>query len=849
MSSNLPPLRPPPRPHSPSGHRSQSSQSQSSVRSDESGLSTTSTESGSVPPPPVLKRPPYPQHPDGARPNTAGGGPLPSQSTSSIHSVPRLPYRSSVDVPSRTQSPKMPGAPLGHRARQHSQGFFEPSLPHASQSVLSASQIAAQAAMHNSPPAPPAANERKRSYPGLAPINTTGHTQRQPSTDKTPQVSSGGPLPYSNGTLGGNRLAAASAANAAFPSGRSPLPSPNSLGPQTMQPPPPVPPLDKEPKSKSSKMKLFSKPKNISLSKEREGKVPPAASSPSKASLSSNLLRSGFANASSTSLVDPPSGASSLYSSVNASTSTLVPGTTDKDKRHHFLSRQKHKLKDEPSQLALSSAHSNSQPTNPDKPQPLYSFTPDSPGPNSFSKSMSGFDLRHGGRALREKKKEEKAAAAAAKLDLAPTISNTSLTASTDPHVTPGHQYDASMGPPSGPPTGVFSYGTEATPQTSVHAFSSIGAQMGLPGLGPDDAWPLLKARLLNIFSGEDLRTPIEDFNMLVNVHIRRCIQRRSPLVLIEDVRELLRTGFTSLSQTLRGVPEDRLVTKLVDMWSNVYGTVMPFLQAVFLPLDLEFKGRGMIMSVREAQDFWGAMPESLKSDERPSSAGGTTRLPTLGEELDVRRLTLISFRDTIILPRHESFVNIFSRLSLDSINAASSPDPGAQGGRRHARSDPATTGAERPETAGSLSPNLSSFNSQGSTVLEAASSSSNGAMSLAGRSRATSNTSAGSFGTSLPHVNSPPGAPSPGPFPSAILSPVPAIADPSKVTETVARMLQCLYVLSSCQTGDVGQGVIDQLTGALKYNWLGRGRTGRDRRGFVGMKNPPGQRLGLVGA
>ncbi|RMY16270.1 hypothetical protein D0868_00421 [Hortaea werneckii] len=442
MSSNLPPLRPPPRPHSPSGHRSQSSLSQSSVRSDESGLSTTSTESGSMPPPPVLKRPPYPQHPDGARPNTAGGGPLPSQSTSSIHSVPRQPYRSSVDVPSRTQSPKMPGAPLGHRARQHSQGFFEPSLPHASQSVLSASQIAAQAAMHSSPPAPPAANERKRSYPGLAPINTTGHTQRQPSTDKTPQVSSGGPLPYSNGTLGGNRLAAASAANAAFPSGRSPLPSPNSLGPQTMQPPPPVPPLD-----------------------------------------------------------------------------------------------------------------------------------------------------------------------------------------------------------------------------------------------------------------------------------------------------------------------------------------------------------------------------------------------------------------------RHESFVNIFGRLSLDSINAATSPDPGAQGGRRHARSDPATTGAERPETAGSLSPNLSSFNSQGSTVLEAASSSSNGAMSLAGRSRATSNTSAGSFGTSLPHVNSPPGAPSPGPFPSASLSPVPAIADPSKVTETVARMLQCLYVLSSCQTGDVGQGVIDQLTGALKYNWLGRGRTGRDRRGFVGMKNPPGQRVGLVGA
>jgi len=264
--------------------------------------------------------------------------------------------------------------------------------------------------------------------------------------------------------------------------------------------------------------------------------------------------------------------------------------------------------------------------------------------------------------------------------------------------------------------------------------------------------------------------------------------------------------------------------------------------------MDLEFKGRGIILTVKEAQEFWGAMPESLKSDERPSSAGGTMRLPTLGEELDVRRITLIAFRDTVILPRQESLMAIFSRLSLDSINASASPDPSAAG-RQHARSDPATTGAERPGTSDSLSPYMSSFNSQGSTLLDAASSSSGGAMSLANRSRATSNTSAGSFGTSLPHLNSPLGAPGSFSATNVPPSPQPTFTDPTKITETVARMLQCLYVLASCQTGDVGQGVVERLTGALKYNWLGRGRTGRDRRGWVGMKNPPAQRVGLVGA
>jgi hypothetical protein len=740
----------------------------------------------------------------------------------------------------------MPGHAFGHRARQHSQGFFEPSLPHATgnNAGLSASTIAAQAAMHNVSPPPPHTQDRKRSNPGLAPINTTGSNEsRRPSGTGSPQLLSANGLTYSNGTVGGNRLAATSAANAAFP-GRSPMPSPGIV--PSLQPPSHslvLPPADKEPKSKSSKMKLFSKPKTITLSKDKEAKLAPGAQSPSKSAIGAHVLRGGFANASTTSLVDPGSSSSSLYASANASTSTLVPVSSEKEKdkhRHNFLSRGKHKLNEHVT-LPLSSANSNSQATNPDKPQPLYSFTPDSPGAGSFAKSMSGLDLRHGGRALREKKREEKAAAAA-KLDLTPIMSNTSAGEKSD-FPGPG-SYEA----PFGPPSGILPLPNDSmNPAVSAQTLGNVGASMGLPGIGPDDAWPLLKARLLNLFSGESLLRPVEELNVLVSVHIRRCIQRKTPTIVIEDLRELLQTGFSSLAQTLRGAPDDKLITKLVEMWIGVYSAILPFLQAVFLPLDLEFKGRGAYMSSREAEEFWGAMPEGWKSDDRPTSAGGTMKMPTLGEELDVRRITLITFRDTVILPKHEPLMAIFSRLSLDNIGAAApSPDPNK--GREHARSDPAAPGAERPGTAGSLSPHMSSFNSQGSTLLDAA--------STAGRSRATSSTSAGSFGTSLPHLSSPmpsltPTGGAPGVSLTSVPYPVPPIIqDPAQVTETVARMLQCLYVLASCQTGDVGQGVVERLTGALKYNWLGRGRTGRDRRGWVGVKNPGTQgRIGLVGA
>ena len=617
-------------------------------------------------------------------------------------------------------------------------------------------------------------------------------------------------------------------------------------------------------------MKLFSKPKTIGVVTKDSDKKYPALQSPSR-------LRSGFATASTTNLAEPfpSSSASSIYSSANASTSTLVPNTLsgaavekEKDKhRHHFLSRQKQKLKEsaEHRNLPLSSASSNSQAVDPSAPQSLYSFAPSSPG---FSKSVSGLDLRHGGRALREKKKEEKAAAAASASALTPILSNSSANLSKyddtrSDFIGPSSLDSTSvLGPPANITSTLFSYPSlEQTPTVSAVAFTNLGATMGLTGITPDDAWPLLKARLLNIFEGEDLRTPIEDFNLLVSVHIRRCIQKRTPIVLVEDLRELLITGFSSLSQTLRGVPDERLVPKLVELWCAVFGTILPFIQAVFLPLDVEFRGNGPIMSQREASEFWGAfMPEeNSRADERPSSAGGTVKLPSLGEELEVRRITLIVFRDVVVLPKHESLMAIFSRLSLDSINTHPSPaalsSPQDFRHRNRGLSNPANANAERPGTGGSLSPRLSSFNSQTSTLLDAASNSSGGGMSQTHtRSRATSNTSAGSFGTSLPHLPSPLSQqmPLPGSFSPPMASmpqpspPVP-IADPAHITETVARMLQCVSVLAGVQTADAGQGIIERLTQALKYNWLGRGRTGRQRRGWVGMK--VGGRTGVVGA
>lgn len=721
---------------------------------------------------------------------------------------------------------------------------------------LTASQIAAQAAMQAQNPQ----HLRRRSQTIPDPGTHPTARRQQSSPPPVPPINSSFAVKQNgqqgqDGFIGGQRLTAATAANAAFP--RSPLYSPG-LTPEHA----PSPAPEKEVKSKEkSKMKLFSKPKSIGISKDRDkdaDRKNPAMPSPNKMAMhSTSALPSRLAmNASTPSLVDSTmSGASSFYSSANASTSTLVPTertTTfvdgqqkEKEKhKHHFLSRQKNKLQgaSDHHNLPLSSASSNSKPTDPYAPQPLYSFAaPASPGHSStFAQSVSGLDLRHGGRALRQKKKEEKAAAAQSQY--ASSINEILEPSSAKQRNESFSNADRSDWPgPASLSAAGLSMGTTGTnspytylpdPGLTQASVANLGAAFGLPGIGPDDAWPLLKARLLNIFEGEDPRPPIEDFNALVSVHMRRCIQRRTPVVLIEDLSELLQTGFSSLDQTLRHIPDERLVPSLVEMWIVVFCTILPFMQAVFLPLDLEFKGRGPIMSPREAAEFWGAaLPDSelARSSESTTGTGGKKTIPTLGEELDVRRITLLTFRDTVILPRHEALMAIFSRLSLEAISA------GTPGDSTDASARPATaTDTSDPSSLPSQSALSASSSSNPST---SQSSSSAGASILAAsRSRATSNTSAGSF-NSIPQSTVTPSSTSglsSHPLPPAAR---PRPMDGAQVTETVGRMLQCVSVLASVQSGDEAQRMMERLTSELKYNWLGRGRTGRQRRGFVGRR------------
>lgn len=749
----------------------------------------------------VPKRVPNPQQSQlGRRP------PIPSGSSNASSTSVNAFYRPSIihahsEQPLRRNSPFQ--SDLQKHKRQHSQGFFEPSLPtatlaeQATMANLTASQIAAQAAMQHqasnqqsrhrsqtapSPQPPPEPALGRRKPPPL--LNTTDAPRARSGEQAEPQK-------YQNGLIGGHS-AAATAANAAFPrnvqlspgltSFQSPFENKHTL------------------KSERSKIKLFSKPKQlgtISTKDMSHSGMPPPSSSMIGSSGPRDL--SNMVNPSMTSLADSTtSGPPSLYQTNNNSTSTLIPldrqGPQDKEKphKHHFLSRQKNKLKErivDDHNISIPSSSSNPKALDQNASQALYSLAPPSPGPSmtSFSKSVSGLDLRHGGRALRERKKEEKASTAYQSFD--PKRSDVertdwNLSTSLSPSTTPSllSQVPSSYFPALGGLSN-FNVGDALASQTGLQGY-------GLSTMSPEDPWGSLKAKILVTFRGEDLRIPVEDLNRLVTVHMQHCILKQMSTQITQDLRDLLQTGFESLNQSLAGIPDHRLVPALVEVWLFGFGTILPQMQAIFLPLDIEFKDHASQMTSKAAADFWGVNP-------RPAD-------DPFGNEFDVRHIVLLSFRDNVILPHHDSLKATFSRLSLESINASvtlvsSSPDLGS-------------SGPPRPGTAGSLDPGMASYNSQGSTLLGDG----------GGRSRAASNLSTAEL---------PPFAP------SRLPPPYQAPANGAQVTETVGRMLQCVSVLGSVQSGDEAQAKMEGLAKELKLNWLGRGRTGRNRKGFVGAR------------
>ncbi|KAJ3010458.1 hypothetical protein HKX48_007393 [Thoreauomyces humboldtii] len=183
------------------------------------------------------------------------------------------------------------------------------------------------------------------------------------------------------------------------------------------------------------------------------------------------------------------------------------------------------------------------------------------------------------------------------------------------------------------------------------------GRETAAEAMSRANAWAALCSKVLPLFNGQGLKGHMEDMNALVGAWLGDLGES----AVVEDLNELFTTGLLTLSSKLAVVGDEVLASRVVEVWTFYFGTVVPYLQGVFLPI----------------RTLWRS--SSSSSSGGPTSGGGggggggggndqsTRTVPDLPP--DVRTIALLSFRDHILIPLAHRMQDSFPRLSADIEN------------------------------------------------------------------------------------------------------------------------------------------------------------------------------------
>ncbi|KAF8813635.1 HbrB-domain-containing protein [Phlegmacium glaucopus] len=173
------------------------------------------------------------------------------------------------------------------------------------------------------------------------------------------------------------------------------------------------------------------------------------------------------------------------------------------------------------------------------------------------------------------------------------------------------------------------------------------------------DPWGALHVHVLPLFNGEPLSIPIEELNKLVKRHIQVVVSLSPSKALVNlenDASELIASGMVTLNAKLKGIDDEKLVARVVEIWGFFWDQVLTYLEGVLLPLQTD----PLLLSLSRTPKSH--RPTSPNRQNSNKVAVASVMNPSSTSQIDVRSVALKSFRDRVILP---PFQRLFARLSL----------------------------------------------------------------------------------------------------------------------------------------------------------------------------------------
>jgi hypothetical protein len=120
------------------------------------------------------------------------------------------------------------------------------------------------------------------------------------------------------------------------------------------------------------------------------------------------------------------------------------------------------------------------------------------------------------------------------------------------------------------------------TPDPTSHAREQVHPHPS----HPTSALSALVVHVLPLFNGDALRTPLEDLNALVRTHISATVSRspsRAIALLTADLKDLVGNGMLTLGTKLQGIEDEKLIGRLVEVFSFFWTAIVPYGEQAFL--------------------------------------------------------------------------------------------------------------------------------------------------------------------------------------------------------------------------------------------------------------------------
>lgn len=124
-------------------------------------------------------------------------------------------------------------------------------------------------------------------------------------------------------------------------------------------------------------------------------------------------------------------------------------------------------------------------------------------------------------------------------------------------------------------------------------------------------------------------------------------------------VNSIINEGLKTFIDKLAGVSDEKLAGRVIEIWSFFFGTVLPYFQGVFLPLQMEMR----------------AVQLQRQEKEQPTLLSMTGQKYQSINPLSIRMLLLAMYRNNVIMPYLDRMLDGFQSIIADSEQARRFPD------------------------------------------------------------------------------------------------------------------------------------------------------------------------------